>query len=105
MYGSARFLLEFVRQPDAGLEHLWWGLTMGQTLSLPMILVGLPMLVHSVRHRASAGPSFPYYFSPPPFCRGIPPTKLNQIPGPIGLPGPSPATSPVRLAKYRNGII
>lgn len=39
-YGSARFLLEFLRQPDAGLEHLWWGLTMGQTLSLPMVLAG-----------------------------------------------------------------
>lgn len=51
-YGLIRFLLEFVRQPDAqfvspdnplGLAfHLGgWGLTMGQTLSLPMILVGL----------------------------------------------------------------
>ncbi|WP_446740812.1 prolipoprotein diacylglyceryl transferase family protein [Sphingomonas sp. CFBP 13728] len=29
LYGTARFLLEFVRQPDAGLDHLWWGLTMG----------------------------------------------------------------------------
>lgn len=47
MYGAARFLLEFLRQPDAGLEHLWWGLTMGQTLSLPMIAVGLWLLVRS----------------------------------------------------------
>lgn len=51
-YGLARFLVEFVRQPDAqfvtdgnplGLAfHIGgYGLTMGQILSLPMILVGL----------------------------------------------------------------
>jgi len=37
-----------VRQPDAGLEHLSWGLTMGQTLSLPMILAGLFFLIRSM---------------------------------------------------------
>ncbi|MES2667576.1 MAG: prolipoprotein diacylglyceryl transferase [Pseudomonadota bacterium] len=51
-YGIARFLVEFVRQPDAQfvtdgnpLGLAWhvagYGLTMGQVLSLPMILVGL----------------------------------------------------------------
>jgi phosphatidylglycerol---prolipoprotein diacylglyceryl transferase len=51
-YGIARFAVEFVRQPDAdfispgnplGLAyHIGgYGLTMGQTLSLPMIAVGL----------------------------------------------------------------
>jgi phosphatidylglycerol:prolipoprotein diacylglycerol transferase len=51
-YGIARFLVEFVRQPDAqfvtegnpvGLAFHWdgWGLTMGQFLSLPMIAAGL----------------------------------------------------------------
>ncbi|SEB39985.1 prolipoprotein diacylglyceryl transferase [Rhodobacter sp. 24-YEA-8] len=51
-YGLARFLVEFVRQPDAqfvGPDNLLglafhingWGLTMGQALSLPMILIGL----------------------------------------------------------------
>ena len=51
-YGAARFVVEFVRQPDAqfvtegnplGLAfHLGgWGLTMGQVLSLPMIVAGL----------------------------------------------------------------
>ena len=49
IYGTARFLLEYVRQPDAGLDHLWWGLTMGQTLSLPMILAGLVILLRSAR--------------------------------------------------------
>ena len=51
LYGAARFLVEFVRQPDAqfvsegnpvGLAlHLGgYGLTMGQILSLPMLAVG-----------------------------------------------------------------
>ncbi len=51
-YGIARFVVEFVRQPDAqfvtegnpvGLALHWggWGLTMGQLLSLPMIAAGL----------------------------------------------------------------
>ncbi|HEX8064404.1 MAG TPA: prolipoprotein diacylglyceryl transferase [Allosphingosinicella sp.] len=40
VYGLSRFSLEFVRQPDQGLEHLSWGLTMGQTLTLPMVLGG-----------------------------------------------------------------
>lgn len=39
-YGLFRFLVEFVRQPDAQLGFLWGGATMGQLLSLPMILVG-----------------------------------------------------------------
>lgn len=47
LYGTARFLLEFVRQPDAGLDHLWWGLTMGQTLSVPMIVAGIWFLGRS----------------------------------------------------------
>jgi len=49
LYGSARFVLEFFRQPDAGLEHLSWGLTMGQTLSFPMILAGIWFLLRSGR--------------------------------------------------------
>jgi len=59
-YGIARFIIEFVRQPDAqfvtpdnplGLAfHMnGWGLTMGQTLSLPMIIVGLTVVVWAAR--------------------------------------------------------
>jgi len=51
VYGISRFLVEMVRQPDAGLEHLAWGLSMGQTLSLPMILGGL-YLVLTAKKRA-----------------------------------------------------
>ena len=51
-YGAARFLVEFVRQPDANFVTLdnpvglafhlgGYGLTMGQILSLPMIAAGL----------------------------------------------------------------
>lgn len=39
-YGVARFLVEFVREPDVQLGILPWGLSMGQTLSAPMIIVG-----------------------------------------------------------------
>ncbi len=62
VYGAGRFLVEFVRQPDAqfvsagnplGLAlHLdGWGLTMGQLLSLPMIVVGVA-LIFAARRRA-----------------------------------------------------
>ncbi len=59
-YGIARFLVEFVRQPDAqfvspgnplGLAwHLGgYGLTMGQMLSLPMVLVGIGLILWARR--------------------------------------------------------
>ena len=59
-YGLARFLVEFVRQPDAQfvtegnplglvLHVNGIGLTMGQLLSLPMILFGLWMITKSRR--------------------------------------------------------
>ncbi len=51
IYGIARFLLELVRQPDKGLEHLWWGLTMGQTLSLPIVAAGLYFAFRPLRER------------------------------------------------------
>jgi phosphatidylglycerol:prolipoprotein diacylglycerol transferase len=62
VYGTGRFLVEFVRQPDAqfvtdgnplGLAlHLnGWGLTMGQLLSLPMIVVGIAVIVIALRRR------------------------------------------------------
>ena len=57
-YGVARFLVEFVRQPDAQfvtagnpLGLAWqtggWGLTQGQALSLPMVVVGLWFLLRA----------------------------------------------------------
>ena len=42
LYGLFRFLVEFVREPDAHLGYLaFGGLTMGQVLSLPLIALGL----------------------------------------------------------------
>lgn len=40
-YGSFRFLVEFTRQPDNFLGLLSLGLSMGQWLSLPMVLAGI----------------------------------------------------------------
>ena len=59
-YGASRFLVEFFRQPDAQfitegnpLGLAWhvsgWGLTMGQILSTPMILLGLWMISRARR--------------------------------------------------------
>jgi len=53
-YGICRFLVEFVRQPDAQLGYLAFGwLTMGQVLSLPMIAVGVMLLTLAYRRRVS----------------------------------------------------
>ncbi len=50
MYGSFRFAIEFVREPDPQLGFIAFGwLTMGQLLSLPLILVGLYLLWWSRR--------------------------------------------------------
>jgi phosphatidylglycerol:prolipoprotein diacylglycerol transferase len=43
-YGAFRFLAEFTREPDAFLGLLGLGLSMGQWLSLPMIVAGVLML-------------------------------------------------------------
>lgn len=48
-YGIFRFLIEFVRQPDSHLGFLWGGATMGQLLSLPMILFGFGGLIYVLR--------------------------------------------------------
>lgn len=44
-YGLARVAVEFIRIPDPQIGYLAWGwVTMGQLLSLPMILFGLLLL-------------------------------------------------------------
>jgi phosphatidylglycerol---prolipoprotein diacylglyceryl transferase len=42
-YGSFRFLAEYTREPDSYLGLLSMGLSMGQWLSLPMVIAGLVM--------------------------------------------------------------
>ena len=60
-YGLARFVVEFIRQPDAQfvspgnrLGLAWhvggWGLTMGQLLSLPMIAIGIYFIARANRN-------------------------------------------------------
>jgi phosphatidylglycerol:prolipoprotein diacylglycerol transferase len=48
-YGLARLAVEFVRQPDEYLGFLTAGATMGQLLSLPMVLIGLWLVVRARR--------------------------------------------------------
>ena len=50
-YGVLRFAVEFTREPDAFLGTLALGLTMGQWLSLPMLLGGVVMLIWAYRRR------------------------------------------------------
>lgn len=50
LYGCFRFIIEFVRVPDAQLGYLAFGwLTMGQILSLPLIALGILLLALSRR--------------------------------------------------------
>ncbi|MBV7563276.1 prolipoprotein diacylglyceryl transferase [Pseudomonas sp. sia0905] len=53
-YGIFRFIVEFVRVPDAQLGYLAWGwLTMGQVLCVPMILAGLGLMVYAYKRQAA----------------------------------------------------
>jgi phosphatidylglycerol:prolipoprotein diacylglycerol transferase len=56
VYGLSRFLVELVRQPDQGLENLSWGLSMGQTLTVPMIAGGLYLILTAARRRERVEP-------------------------------------------------
>jgi len=52
-YGLFRFLVEFVREPDPQLGYLAFGwLTMGQLLSVPMIIAGIVLIVWTYRQHA-----------------------------------------------------
>jgi len=53
-YGVARFCVEFTRQPDDFLGLLALGLSMGQWLSLPMIVAGIAILLRAHRREARA---------------------------------------------------
>jgi phosphatidylglycerol:prolipoprotein diacylglycerol transferase len=50
-YGAFRFFVEFFREPDSFLGPLALGLSMGQWLSLPMLVGGVAMLVWAYRRR------------------------------------------------------
>jgi phosphatidylglycerol:prolipoprotein diacylglycerol transferase len=56
LYGLFRFAVEFVRVPDANRGYLLFDwMTMGQILSLPMIVAGLAMLAVAHRRREPSG--------------------------------------------------
>jgi phosphatidylglycerol:prolipoprotein diacylglycerol transferase len=48
-YGASRFTVEFAREPDAFLGPLALGMSMGQWLSLPMIVAGIWLLRRSLK--------------------------------------------------------
>ena len=63
-YGVARFLLEYVRQPDSQFTSaddpvgtVFIGMTMGQTLSSVMVVAGLFFLARGLARREASGPS------------------------------------------------
>jgi phosphatidylglycerol:prolipoprotein diacylglycerol transferase len=52
-YGSFRFIAEFTRNPDDGIFGLMtFGISMGQWLSLPMVIAGVLMMIWSIRRAA-----------------------------------------------------
>lgn len=52
-YGTLRFLVEFTREPDGFLGLLALGFSMGQWLSVPMVLAGAVLVVWAYRARRS----------------------------------------------------
>jgi phosphatidylglycerol:prolipoprotein diacylglycerol transferase len=59
VYGTARFLVEYVREPDAQLVAfaLRTGLHMGQWLCIPMILIGLWLVLTAKGRRVRVEPT------------------------------------------------
>jgi len=49
IYGASRMFVELYRQPDAHIGFLSGGLTMGQALSIPMVIAGLGFIVYAQR--------------------------------------------------------
>jgi phosphatidylglycerol---prolipoprotein diacylglyceryl transferase len=49
LYGLARCVCEFFREPDPQLGFLWGGLTMGMLLSVPLMIAGVILIAHALR--------------------------------------------------------
>ncbi|GBQ26203.1 prolipoprotein diacylglyceryl transferase [Acetobacter estunensis NRIC 0472] len=54
-YGCARIFCECFREPDAFLGYFPFGVTMGQILSIPMILAGIGLMTWAMKHKPYAG--------------------------------------------------
>jgi phosphatidylglycerol:prolipoprotein diacylglycerol transferase len=52
-YGTLRFVAEFAREPDNFLGLLALGLSMGQWLSLPMIVIGVALMWWAYRRKGA----------------------------------------------------
>jgi phosphatidylglycerol---prolipoprotein diacylglyceryl transferase len=50
-YGLSRFIVEYFREPDVQLGTLSWGLTMGQTLTVPMLIGGVWLIATASRRK------------------------------------------------------
>lgn len=53
-YGLSRFIVEFFREPDAQLGTFAYGISMGQILCIPMVLVGLWVLCTAYKKPVAA---------------------------------------------------
>jgi phosphatidylglycerol:prolipoprotein diacylglycerol transferase len=56
LYGTFRILVEFVREPDASLIG---PLTRGMTYSTPMVIIGLLIVIYTLR-QSPVSPAAPY---------------------------------------------
>ncbi|MNF11911.1 Prolipoprotein diacylglyceryl transferase [compost metagenome] len=54
-YGAFRFAAEFAREPDSFLGLLALKMSMGQWLSLPMVLAGIAMVIWAYRRQPGSG--------------------------------------------------
>jgi len=55
-YGLSRIVVEFFRQPDAHLGYFFTAATMGQLLSLPILLFGLWLIARAVKEGEAGKP-------------------------------------------------
>ncbi len=53
-YGIFRAFVEYFREPDPQIGYFISGVTMGQLLSVPMVLFGLYLITHHKRHRGTS---------------------------------------------------
>ncbi len=56
MYGGFRLFVELFREPDTQLGYLFSGVTMGQLLSVPLVVVGVWLVARALRRSASGAP-------------------------------------------------
>ena len=51
-YGIFRIIVEFAREPDAHLGLLTFGMSMGQILSLPMVIAGICLIAFAYHYKS-----------------------------------------------------